>query len=195
MRNPLERLVSHYRHAWAEGTIRSDLDCAVLEHPELTLQSCYAWQLAPYLQRFGPEAVLPVFLERLVHWPSEELARIARHVGYRGPVRWADDVGDHNRSSDRRREDPLLKLARRVPGARSLKGWLPAALVRTIESRWRTFEAPDLAPASAARLRRIFDCDVGRLGDWLGTSLSCEGYEEAVLSRPLEWSMAAKEVA
>ena len=195
MRHPLARLVSHYRHEWAEGTIRSSLDQAVLEHPALTLQGCYAWQLAPYLQRFGPERILPVFFERLARWPRAELERIARHVGFWGPVHWSGDLGVFNRSSDRRRRDPLLGTIRRVPGARSAARLLPGRLVRRMESRWKLHEAPSLSADAKRRLQRIFDRDLEHVGRWLGTRLCCDEYENTVLSRPLEWSSAAQEAA
>jgi len=195
MRHPIARLVSHYRHEWIEGTIRTPIDQAVLEHPALMLQSCYAWQLAPYLQRFGPERVLPVFFERLNRWPQAELERVARHVGAEGDVLWRDDLGAFNRSADRRRRDPVLQTIRRVPGARSVARLLPRPFVQRIESRWKSHEAPSLSPEAAERLSRIFDRDLLRLGRWLGAPLDCRSYEAAVLSSQLEWSNAAQEAA
>jgi len=195
MRHPVARLVSHYRHGWTEGTIRSSLDQAVLEHPELTLQSCYAWQLAPYLKRFGSDRILPVFFERLARWPRAELERIARHVGFRGPVHWSEDLGAYNRSAERRRRGPLLETVRRVPGARSAARLLPGSLVHRMESRWKMPEAPSLSTDAEQRLQRIFDRDLERLGRWLGTRLSCSDYEATVCSQALEWSSAAQEAA
>lgn len=195
MRNPLDRLFSHYQHGWTEGWIRSDIDQAILENPKLVLQGCYAWQIEPYLRRFGPDRILPVFFERLTRFPEEELERIARHIGCTEPVRWRTDLEAANRSADRRRPDWMLSAARRVPGLRTFARHLPQRALRRIEARWKIVDTPRLSLDSEQRLRRIFDRDLERLGRWLGRSLTCETYEEEVSSNPCEWSVSAKEAA
>ena len=42
VRDPVLRLVSHYRHDWSLGLIKSDLRTALDEYPDLISFSCYA---------------------------------------------------------------------------------------------------------------------------------------------------------
>jgi hypothetical protein len=195
MRHPIDRLLSHYEHGWTEGDIRSDVDEAILQHPELVLQSCYAWQIAPYLKSFGADHVLPVFFERLINDPSRELRRILRHLGDPEPVCTEDLVPFHNRSRDRRRAHPTLALARHLPASRFLASRLPKRLHDRIEDMWKMRERPSLSAESSRRIRYIFDRDLDQLGRWLGSPLSCESYATAMMADDLEWSSAARTAA
>ena len=53
-------------------------------------------QLEPYLRAYGPEAVLPVFFDRLVGLPQEELERICRFLGCLEPLRWDHTLKPQN---------------------------------------------------------------------------------------------------
>jgi len=195
MRNPMARLISHYLHEWTEGSISASLDRAILDHPRLMLQSCYAWQLAPYLERFGPDQILPVFFERIVRRPGTELERIARFLGSSAPIAWREELGAFNRTADRRRNDPLHDLVRKLPGGRSIARLLPTALRLRIERRWRVVDPVTLSSGSKNELEHVFDRDLARLGRWLGTSLSWRSYDEVVVGRNLSWTCAAREAA
>ena len=72
MRHPVDRLISHYMHGWLNGSIRGGLDEAVSRYPELVQYGCYAMQLRPFLETYGPDKILPVFFERLTHSPQTE---------------------------------------------------------------------------------------------------------------------------
>ena len=63
MRDPIDRLISHYMHQWSQGVISCDIDQAIDDYPELIDYSCYGLQIKPLLWRpLAPEAVLPLFL-------------------------------------------------------------------------------------------------------------------------------------
>ena len=79
MRQPVDRLVSHYVHEWTEGNFVEPIDDAVSTYPELVDYGRYAYQLAPYVEAFGRDRILPIFLERHIQNPARELGREARH--------------------------------------------------------------------------------------------------------------------
>lgn len=84
MRNPLDRLVSHYWHAVRDlprGGERLPLLQAVQEKPEYLAFGDYALQLQPYFDRFGKEAVLTLTFEALIEDPQRELDRIYLWLG------------------------------------------------------------------------------------------------------------------
>jgi len=81
MRNPFDRVVSHYWHALRDahhgGELRPMLK-AVQADPGYLAFSDYAMQLKPYFERFGKEAVLTLTFEALVEDPQREVDRIYR---------------------------------------------------------------------------------------------------------------------
>jgi len=81
MRNPFDRVVSHYWHALRDeyhgGELRPLLK-AVKDDPGYLAFSDYAMQLKPYFERFGKEAVLTLTFEALVEDPQREVDRIYR---------------------------------------------------------------------------------------------------------------------
>ena len=76
MRNPFERLLSHYWHNKRDhvhgGEIRPMLR-AVQERADYLAFGDYAMQLAPYLERFGQQAIYTLTFEALVENPQREL--------------------------------------------------------------------------------------------------------------------------
>jgi hypothetical protein len=84
MRNPFDRVVSHYWHALRDahhgGELRPLLK-AVKDDPGYLAFSDYATQLEPYFDRFGRDAVFTVTFEALLEDPQREVDRIYRWLG------------------------------------------------------------------------------------------------------------------
>lgn len=84
MRNPFDRIVSHYWHALRDqyhgGELRPLLK-AVKEDPGYLAFSDYATQLEPYFDRFGREALLTLTFEALIENPQREVDRIYDWLG------------------------------------------------------------------------------------------------------------------
>ncbi len=87
MRDPFERVVSHY---WHNTQIRDfkhgggeprPLVKAVREDPQYLAFGDYATQLEPYIERFGREALYVLTFEMLVQDPQRELDRIYEWLG------------------------------------------------------------------------------------------------------------------
>lgn len=84
MRNPFDRVVSHYWHALRDahhgGELRPLLK-AVQQGPGYLAFSDYATQLEPYFERFGRGAVLTLTFEALIEDPQREVDRIYHWLG------------------------------------------------------------------------------------------------------------------
>jgi hypothetical protein len=84
MRNPFDRVVSHYWHALRDahhgGELRPLLK-AVKDDPGYLAFSDYAMQLEPYFERFGRGAVLTLTFEALIEDPQREVDRIYGWLG------------------------------------------------------------------------------------------------------------------
>jgi hypothetical protein len=195
MRHPIDRIVSQYIHEWSRNEIRGTISEAVRQHPRYLAYSRYALQLEPYLEAFGREALLPVFFERMLAHPDQELERVCRFVGdsCQPPARWSKERGRLNASHERMRASPTRDRLLRLPGVRALTSRLPAGLREGVKSLWKMRERPQLEPQLRGELEAQLDEDLKRLGDWLGAPLSCGGWREQVLSRPLDWARPAGE--
>jgi hypothetical protein len=188
MRHPVDRLVSHYIHGWLERSIDDPIDIAIDRHPELVDYGRYALQIAPWLEAFGPENILPVFMERLVAAPQAELERICAFLGHKGTPVWQDSIGPQNVSEYRLRDsawrdrivdDPVIGALRRT--------LVPRAVRDRIKSAWQMRERPVIGEAALSRITAIYDEELKRLGEMLGTPLDCDSFRQVVREKPLDW--------
>ncbi len=193
MRHPIDRLISQYVHEVTVGRITSGIHEAIDGSPELTQYGLYAMQLAPYLETFGPDHVLPVFFGRLVRHPQAELERICRFLGYPGHPHWDDTLKPQNVGSERLRQSALREALVRTPVLTKIRRRVvPRPLSESIKAMWRTRTVrPQPSPDLVDRLRPVFDRDLDQLGSWLGIRLDCDRFDEVTLLQPREWTVAA----
>ncbi len=191
MRHPIERLVSHYRHERTVARIGRDVgfEVAIQQVPELIEYGRYAYQLAPYLETFGPGRILPVFLRRLIDQPQAEIERIGRFLAYAGTPRWNHHLGRRNAGDQRLRHSSLREVLVTSPLLTPLRRRLiPPALSERLKTFWiDRSDVPRLAPELSARLRTIFDADLALLGARLGVQLDCENFKNVTRSQTLDW--------
>ncbi len=196
MRHPVDRFVSHYMHEWAQGIVKVPIEEAAEKHRELTDYGRYAMQLAPYVETFGEEFILPVFFDRLTAEPVLELMRICRFIGYDGTVTWDDGAGRENVSNKRVRRTPLRSLLldnQRIRGvARAL---VPKRVRDVVEEAWAVKARPELSDNLRSQLEETFDEDLRILGKRLGIDLSCRNFKEVGSGTEARWGGEALEQA
>lgn len=192
IRHPIDRLASHYLHEVTVGRIDADLEEAIEECPELVDYGRYALQLEPYLRAFGPEAILPVFLDSLSARPQHELDRIGRFLGAPEPLRWDHSLAPLNVGRQRLRQSPVRDVLVRAPILTAIRrAVMPRAWTERLKALWRIgIDPPTVPPALESRLRRIFDADLARLGVWLGVPLDCDSFHRVALGDPPIWAHA-----
>ena len=187
MRHPVDRLISHYIHEWTQGIVSEGINEALDSHPEMVNFSCYAMQLAPWIEAFGKDAILPVFADNLRANPQATLERVCTFLGYEGSPIWNEGKGDQNVSAVRMRKSAARDFAA-IPVLR----WLRRALVpeswRTkVKSRWVMTERPELNEASQAKLEQKFDQDLMQLGTWFGMDLNCSNWKSKAKDAQPQW--------
>lgn len=188
MRNPLDRLTSHYVHEWTQRVMSAPLESALDRHPELVDYGLYAMQLEPYLRTFGSDRVLPVFLDRLKAHPQAELERVCRFLGYADRPQWVSDVEPQNVSSQRMRRSPLRDAVVELAPLRWIRRrFVPRSVRERVKRLWMMNDRPKLPEARRQQLEMTFDEDLARLGAWLGWSLSCSNFAEATRDRVPQW--------
>ncbi len=169
MRDPVERLVSQYIHEWTQGAITCSIDEAIEKHPELIGYSRYAYQLEPWVTRFGRERILTVAFEEMTANPDAELKRIAAFLGAKGDVAWKGDLEAQNVSAERIRKFPGYSLIIDNPIATALRRALvPRALRDRMKSNLQMRERPELSAARHTQLAGVFDRDLEALEALVG---------------------------
>jgi hypothetical protein len=172
VRDPIERLLSHYRMGLATGRERRPLEAAIADPDSWYLaQGRYWMQLEPYLRHFGAEQILVVDQHELGRNRSAELRRVFEFLGvdleFNSPE--FDDV--HYPAPTRRRRRPVAKAIRaldRMIGAersyqarRRAPGWLWRMLTVPLEP-------PVLRPELRARMERLYEPEVTQLREHTG---------------------------
>jgi Sulfotransferase family len=173
VRDPVDRMVSHYMHVRGLGRERRSLS-DILRSPRLTssaylLRSCYWLQLQQYLAWFEPSQILVVPFGQLVRERRRTLSRVFRFLGV------ADDFvsPDWERVHNPAQRYPLLEALGKVldePTIMALSG------KRGIGRILGTLRAPQRdKPAVADRLwtpaKRIVAADAEQLRAFTGQPL------------------------
>jgi len=161
MRHPVERIVSHYIHEWTEGRASSDISRDVMLDEQYVSYSCYAKQLAPYLEIFGNERVLPVFFEHFTTHKVKELERVARFLGDETsePFKWHEEVGQTNVSRERLRQSKFRDTALSFGLIRRAKDALPEPVKEQIKAVWRMKKRPTLSVEAKAFVSDVLKKD------------------------------------
>ncbi|HNR77007.1 MAG TPA: sulfotransferase [Parvularculaceae bacterium] len=177
MRDPVDRLISHYIHEWTQGVIACPIDEAIDKHPELIAYSRYAYQLEPWVRRFGKERILPVMFETMTKEKDAELKRIAAFLGAEGDVAWKEDLEAQNVSAERIRKFPGYSLIVDNPVATFLRRTLvPQRLRDRVKSNLQMRERPELSASRIKALNEIFDRDLAALEPLIGARDLCMEY-------------------
>lgn len=157
IRNPMARLVSHYIHMWSLAETNQPLPAALDTHSNLVDYGRFGWQLQPFVETYGRDAIALTSLERLKAEPQAELNRLAKHIGHEGLVNWVDDEGQRNVSSERVRRIPLQGLLLDNPLATWARRTLVPKKVRDAVRSTRTMNTrPDIPQAQQEELQNRF---------------------------------------
>jgi len=179
VRDPIDRIRSHYQTRLTEGTERAPIGRAVRENPIYVDYSRYAMQLDRYLDHFPREQLLVITAEDL---RGDRLATIRAVYAFLG-VRHDHMPGDLDRvfyeTRHRAPRSPVpvwlrKGLKRHLPAAKRAKE-LENNLIRAIRGLRRSSEAPPPLPERLvipddvrAELADTLREDVGRLRSFLG---------------------------
>jgi hypothetical protein len=160
IRDPYDRIVSHFIHEWTMGVMSGSLDEAIARHPEFVAYSRYAMQIAPYVERYGLQRILVLELEAMQADPQGTLSRVARFLGLRDEPVWRAEHTEVNASMQRLRRVPLYSLFVEHPVAAAVRRAVIPQWVRDrVKDRLRLRERPDISDALRANLKPVFDAD------------------------------------
>lgn len=122
LRDPVERLISNYRHSQLAGHYREDLTLAeAIEcDPILVTASLYARQIRAYHEEFGEDALLLITTDELHANPRPVMQQVDAFLGLPPHEAWPEKMPSSNSQGDlaryrtAQRLGPLADLARKV---------------------------------------------------------------------------------
>lgn len=175
VRDPIERMVSHYRHDWLEGAVVGAIGETLLREPRYVNYSRYHYQLEPWILAFGWDQILVVRFEDYTRDRVTALSRILHFLGVDCAQSDFALSSVANASGDKRlvRRSPVASLVRSRFYRRSIKPRVPdglrRALARALLPSSRHLQPPDdLEPEIASRLRdrlSAADLSLSKVGD------------------------------
>ncbi len=188
IREPTQRLVSHYIHEWSQGIIHTNINDALNDHKPLVDYSRYAYQLQHYQESFPNSEVLLVFYENLISQPDAAFSRICSFLGLPSDSQWDHSMEAQNRSSKRIRAFPLYGLLIESAPMKWLRRTLvPQTLRDSIKKKLTMQDRPQLDERSMKHLKELFDKDLLELGGLINMDLSTENYKlEASKTLPIK---------
>ncbi len=181
VRDPIERLISHYVDAYSFGRVHRPLNDALDDDEGRHYVACskYFFQIEQYLPFYDPERILVVQTEALAARRAETLSRIFSFLG--ADPTFSDDGfarvlyqrGEHRRKS--RVGYAAVRLAEQVRRT-SLGRRLPASLARPIHAFNSATAKPVAQPELSAKRREELIAelrpDVERLREFTGDELA-----------------------
>lgn len=176
VRDPLERLLAHYRHNYSDRTVNGTIREA-LRAPDSTmvLRSRYATQLEQYLAFYPPERILVVQQESLLRDRFAELERVFRFLGVDPSVRSLWFRYRRHRSARKRRLSDLgVRLAetRVMSRVRRLPEWIRWPLLDVAYAPFSSaVPRPELPAVLEKELLEIFRGETERLRRLTGMRL------------------------
>jgi hypothetical protein len=172
LRDPVDRIRSHYIHEVASGREVLPIDRAVFENPDYLNFSRYAMQLDRYLEHFSPEAFLLIRSEDLRTARFQTMARVLHFLGLDVDLDPSVLAAEFHQAPERRAPLGVDRTIRRMPGYRVAARLFPTRMKRLVRTRLLLRQTIDPARATVSadlreRLGALLADDVHRLRTYM----------------------------
>jgi hypothetical protein len=175
MRQPVERIISHYTHNLVREIDTRPPDAAVFQGPDYLNRSRYAVQIRPYLELFGPENVLLLLFEEYKVDQIATLYRIALFLDIDPtPFDEADTTPQHQSVGQPYLRSEALRHFTHTDVFQKMRGIVPAAIRQPIRHKLLSnkIEAkPEFSAGLRRDLWRLLEDDVRTIEEMLGRRL------------------------
>ncbi|HLR25420.1 MAG TPA: sulfotransferase domain-containing protein [Fodinibius sp.] len=174
VRDPIERIISHYTHNYSEGREHRSIDEALqeLEGNHYVMCSRYFWQLQHYLQFFSKDQMLVVPSYQLMEERRKALQEVFKFIGVDPSYYTAEYEQQKHKSSQKRRKGRLSRFILESPVIKSLKGYIPDALKDPVKRATRPeVQKPELSAPLRQRLTDYLGPDIDHLRSFTGLPL------------------------
>ena len=80
IRNPIDRVISHYMHAFERGYISNKIEDAIITYPPLINNSRYFTQIKPFIDTFGIDNILIIEFSEFISRQEQVLSKISKFL-------------------------------------------------------------------------------------------------------------------
>lgn len=178
LRDPVERLVSHFTQLSLMGLEHRDFPGVLNELPgsDYVLSSSYYYQLSAYLDFFSVEQIQVLTLEELIRDKVGTIQKVFQFLGVEEHFVGKDWALVHNRSVDKFERNLLGKVMHKVPFKSRWKPMVPEPIA-TAYSRLTARKPeerlqPLLSEEKRAEIRALLHDDIARLREVAGRDFS-----------------------
>lgn len=166
VRDPVERIISHYTHNYGEGRENRSLHevLANLEDNHYVACSRYYWQLEHYLEFYDADQILVVPTNELRNQRRVTLQCIFDFIGV--DASFYDPAYDSvkHQTNQKLKKSHLSWYILSSPGIKTLKGLIPDAVKDPIKRMTRSkVEKPEMDPKDEQRVRDFLQADIAAL--------------------------------
>lgn len=166
MRDPVERVVSHYVHNYMRGYTRRSFKDAVILEPSYINRTRYYTQIKPYIDTFGRQQVLLITFEDFLRRKKEVLSSVADFLSIGNNFK--DFEGVH---SNKAKEDVNITLNRYLRD-RVKNKYLKKVINKSYKWFYKISTAPpDVTPEMKELIWRMLEQDVENIEKVLGRKL------------------------
>ena len=120
MRNPIERIESHYTHGHALGFPETQKPLSEVIDSDLITTSQYAKQIAEYYKKFSADSILLLNFEDLKTNPLNQVKKVCQFLDIDPDYNFQELDTRHNANEGRIGYDPLWRSLRRIKLLRSM---------------------------------------------------------------------------
>lgn len=171
LRQPIERMVSHYHHRVARRRERDPMEDALTNNPIYVNASRYAMQIERYLEWFDREQLLLVASSDLRANRARTIRMVYRFLDVDDSFAPPEIGREFYRTADQGTYRPLVAAVRRAPGIRRLAlltpAWLRRRLGPLVKQDAATY-ASSISDDLRSRLEDALRDDVIRLRAYMG---------------------------
>jgi hypothetical protein len=175
MRQPVERVISHYTHNRVREIDTRPPEVAVFSDAAYVDRSRYGVQLRPYLETFGPDSLLLLIFEEYTADQISALRRVAGFLGIEAaPFETTDTTPLHQSVGQPFLRSEALRNFTKTEVFQKMRGVMPAAIRQPIRHRLlsnKIDEKPYFAPDVKQALWRLLEDDVYTVEGIMGRRL------------------------
>lgn len=175
VRDPVERIISHYSHIYETGFTDDPIDVALRRIPGLINTTRYYTQISPYIKKFGREQVHIVLFDQMIKQPTTVLNDIFHFLGLETIDITESDLGKiHvNKSYRGTRKHHKYKKLKNHLGYKLLRKLLPGLAARIADNSKRHLkQKPKLSLESIELVQNLVEADILMLQSLVDADLS-----------------------
>lgn len=176
IRNPVERIISHYLHNYIKGVENRPISEVLLnfEKNHYVDDSRYYFQLEQYLKHYSKDNILIIISEELKNNRKDTLEKVFRFLDVDDKFFTLDFTKEILKTAERRRRNIVGKLLSIILGRESFRSFLPLSVVKayTIVSSNR-IDRPTLDGKLKEELIAYLKNDIDQLREHTGNNLEC----------------------